>query len=88
MKYARIQDPTNISRREIDELIDEGNQVIVQFSKPQYTVDLLSELNELAKKHGSSLQVRFYSHPIDGFDAANLDSLSDVVSLSLDCLHR
>lgn len=87
MKQERIQNPGSVDRVEIEAKIAAGNHVIVQFSEPCYSQNLLSRLNNLCGEFGKNLEVRFYGHYRNHFDASIiLRYLPDVAALSVDCL--
>jgi hypothetical protein len=82
----RINDPKSISREEIDKIISDGKNPIIQFSEYSYSTPLLKEVNELCVIYGEELEIRFYGHYGDKFDAKILYHLPDVQNLSVDCL--
>ena len=88
MRQHRITDPDSIKPSEIKRLVEEGWRVIVQFSRSGYRVSLIEELNELSKVHGRGLEVRFFGHYSEQFDASVLETLPDAMCISVDCLTR
>ena len=58
-----------------------GKRVVIQFGSLSYTPDLLAELNEAAKLIGVDLEVRFWGHYSEQFDASILRFIPDVASL-------
>ena len=84
----RIIDPQRVTARDIQLILDQGSTPIVQFSIPGYSPELLQNLNKLCIEFGTRLELRFYGHYGDKFDAAALTYLPDVRVLSVDCLER
>ncbi|MBI3675999.1 MAG: hypothetical protein HY243_05220 [Proteobacteria bacterium] len=84
----RITDPQRVTARDIQLVLDQGSAPIVQFSTPGYSPELLRGLNQLCIEFGTDLELRFYGHYGDKFDAAALTYLPDVRSLSVDCLQQ
>jgi len=82
----RITDPKRISRAHIDEVLSRGISPTIQFSKRGYSARILKTLNKYCVEYGDKLEVRFYGHYSDAFDAAVLKHLPDVQWLSVDCL--
>lgn len=82
-KQTRVQNPGSVDRAVIESEIAAGNQVILQFEKPCYSVELLGKINNLCGELGKDLEVRFYGHK---FNASVLRFLPDVAALSVDCL--
>lgn len=85
-KHIRIQNPSTIDAMGIKQHVQSGNEVIVQFSEPNYDQGLLGTLNELCKELNDDLCVRFYGHHSGSFDCSVLQYLPDVKSLFVDCL--
>jgi hypothetical protein len=84
-----ITDPETISQSLISEVqtdVARGLMSVVQFSRPCYPTSSLIKLNELARTFGTGLQIRFFGHYDDGFDAATLRFLPEVRNLAVDCL--
>jgi hypothetical protein len=86
MKQERIQNPNSVERAAIETKIAAGNHVILQFDRPVYSSELLKKINNLCGELGKNLEVRFYGHYGDKFDASHLRFLPDVAALSIDCL--
>lgn len=87
MSYHRITDPSAINRSEIIKRIEDGHRVIIQFSKPSYSTQLLRELNELSKSLGREFEIRFYGHSGE-FDCSLLQYIPDAPSISIDCMTK
>jgi len=81
-----INNPQRIDAPLIKELLGQGKRVILQYSDSRYSGDDLLAINRLCETHDERLEIRFYSHIEEGFDAAVLLRLPAVKSLSLDCL--
>lgn len=88
MRVERINDPTKIEPKEITRILAGGAIPTLQFSRPGYSPHLLKKLNSLCRELGSQIEVRFYGHYREGFDAAVLSNLPDVQWLSVDCLSK
>jgi protein phosphatase 1 regulatory subunit 7 len=86
MRETRITDPDSIRPDELRSRHEAGEEVIVQFSKPCYSVAMLGQLNELCRHFEDRFKVRFYGHYKEGFDCASLQHLPSVRSLSIDSL--
>jgi hypothetical protein len=90
MRFHRINNPKSIDEEMIAALISSGAQeVVLQFvEEAHYNPSLLDAINNACTRFGSKLTVRFYGHYSNGgrFNCAWLRYLSDVRSLSLDCL--
>ena len=84
----RINDPSVVSSRDIQRILDGGRSPTVQFSRPGYSRRLLQSLNRLCIEFGAQLEVRFYGHYGADFDATALAELPDVRRLSIDCLEQ
>ena len=82
----RIDNPERIDSETIARQHRTGDEIIVQFSKPCYSGNLLRQINELCERFTSKFQVRFYGHYQGAFDCANLRLLPAVRSLAVDCL--
>ncbi|AMR33042.1 hypothetical protein A0256_17255 [Mucilaginibacter sp. PAMC 26640] len=87
-KQHRIQDPNVIDENAIASLLEEDNEVIIQFSSEVYDRHMLSKLNELAGKHDENLTIRFYGHHSSIFDCSIVNQIPEVKSLSVDCLRQ
>ena len=77
-----------VSREHLNEILGRGVNPTIQFSKPGYSPGLLQEINNLCSEYGENLEVRFYGHYSDTFDASVVRHLPDVHWLSVDCLMR
>jgi len=92
MRFHRIHNPKSIDEEVIAALISSGAQeVVLQFAEEtDYSPSLLDAINTACRRFGSRLTVRFYGHYSNGggFNGAWLRYLSDVRSLSLDCLRN
>lgn len=86
MNRNRINDPRRVDRRALSEIVTSGALPVLQFSKPGYTRELLQSINRLCAEFGDQLEVRFYGHYQEPFDASALRELRDVQRLSIDCL--
>jgi hypothetical protein len=82
----RINNPTAVSRREIDAILARGWRPTIQFVDSTASAGLLREVNQLAQHYGDRLEVRFYGHYTEAFDARVLEYLPDVQWLSVDTL--
>ena len=85
MIHYRINNPQTIDQAEIEKLAAKGRAVI-QFSTAGYPPDMLRELNSLARTLGRTLEVRFFGHHTEEFDASVLRFIPDAPCVSLDCL--
>jgi hypothetical protein len=92
MRFHRIHSPKSIDEEAIAALISSGVQeIVVQFAEEtDYSPSLLDAINNACRRFGSRLTVRFYGHHSNGsgFNCAWLRYLSDVRSISLDCLRN
>lgn len=92
MRFHRIHNPKSIDEEMIAALISSGTQeIVLQFAEEaDYSPSLLDAINTACKRFGSRLTVRFYGHYSNGggFNCSWLRYLSDVRSLSLDCLRN
>jgi hypothetical protein len=79
-------DGSKIDRATIADHITAGDRVIVQYAKSPYSTQELTLLNQLAKTHGRALEIRFYGHYSETFDASVLRLIPDAQSISIDCL--
>ena len=86
MLQNRITDPKKVSREHLNEVLERGIIPTIQFSKPGYSRRLLKQVNNYCAEYGDKLEIRFYGHYSDAFDAAILKHLPDVRWLSVDCL--
>lgn len=85
--HDRITNPQTIPSER--ELLDRpGNRLpVIQFSQPSYGEGQLEQVNTLCRSLGNKVEVRFYGHHSEPFDASVLRHLPDVRRLSIDCLH-
>jgi hypothetical protein len=88
MRQHRIDGSEDINPVSIAKHIDAGERVIVQFSKGCYSAQQLTLLNQLAKNHGRSFEIRFYGHYSEVFDASVLQWIPDAQCVSIDCLMK
>lgn len=88
MKQHRIDGSEDINPDSIGKYIDAGERVIVQYSKTVYSAQQLTLLNQLAKRHGRNLEIRFYGHYSESFDASVLQFIPDAQCVSIDCLMK
>lgn len=87
MIESRINDPESITTHDIERILHKGLlPPTVQFSGPGYTPALLRCINRLCVAFDKRLEVRFYGHSGQAFDASVLSHLPDVRWLSVDCL--
>lgn len=86
MITERITDPTAIETAEIETILESGRSVTIQFSNADYSPELLGEVNELCRTFGPRIEVRFFGHYGDCFDASVVSHLPNVRWLSIDCL--
>jgi protein phosphatase 1 regulatory subunit 7 len=82
----RLTDLASIEKAAIASILDAGDDVIVQFSKPVYSRGLLRKIDSLCALHGERVVVRFFGHYSDPFDFACLRDLPAVKVLTIDCL--
>ncbi|MEK5478672.1 hypothetical protein NYE70_17300 [Paenibacillus sp. FSL R5-0407] len=82
-----INDPATLDRAQIKQDLLEGNQVIVQFSHPDfYSGSILEEVDELCASLDENFGVRFYGHYSLSFDGRTLLRIPHVKMLNLDSL--
>lgn len=86
MRQHRIDGSEGVDPASIASHIAAGERVIVQYSKGPYSTQELTLLNRLAKTHGRQLEIRFYGHYFETFDASVLRLIPDARSVSIDCL--
>jgi hypothetical protein len=86
MIESRINNPSSINDRQVRAILEAGRSPTIQFSQSMYTPSLLRRLNDLCAEFGERLEVRFYGHHNEVFDAETLTRLPDVKWLSVDCL--
>jgi protein phosphatase 1 regulatory subunit 7 len=72
----------------IDEQINAGWEVIVQFAEASYNDKVLHHLNELCSRYDKNFAVRFYGHYSGSFDFNNLLKIPEVKNLYVDCLTK
>jgi hypothetical protein len=84
----RITDPRQVSREQLDDVLGRAAHATIQFSKPGYSHQVLQNVNDYCAEYGDKLEVRFYGHYSDTFDASILTRVPDVQWLSVDCLQR
>lgn len=84
----RIDNPQNITQEEIEEIISAGKNPIIQFSEACYSINLLKKIDGLCDIYKEELEVRFYGHYGQSFDANVLGYLPNVKNLSMDCLQH
>jgi hypothetical protein len=83
---GRTTDPSSIDDALIDQMIADGQAPIIQFRQKCYTAQMLAQIEGLCQKHGSQIEVRFFGHNFDYFDANTLDAIPSVQNLSVDCM--
>ncbi|MES2037260.1 MAG: hypothetical protein V4495_05440 [Pseudomonadota bacterium] len=89
MFYHRIESPQTINVTEIRNLISPGWRVVIQFgSTSSYTSELLAELNQAAKLIGPDLQIRFWGHYSEQFDASVLRFIPDAENIIIDGMNN
>jgi hypothetical protein len=82
----RIEPDSPDEWKEIEKLLADGDEVIVQFSKPkQYPAPRMKRLEELCQGYGPRVIVRFWYH-VKGFSGKTLQKLPSVAALVVDCL--
>jgi protein phosphatase 1 regulatory subunit 7 len=82
----RITNPADLA--DAKAFIANGDSVIVQFSNPNYTHQVLKELDAIALYHGNQIQIRFYGHYQSTFDFNVLKFIPNVSNLSVDGLSK
>ncbi|WNC68397.1 hypothetical protein RI845_17990 [Thalassotalea nanhaiensis] len=88
MKRQKIIDQSAIHSADIKSIIDSGEIPVIQFGIPDYSDQILIDVNELCIRHGELLKIRFYGHYGEHFDASCLEKLPNVRNLALECLHE
>ena len=83
---GRLNDPERVSGDQIKEILARKLLPTIQFSKPVTSPVLLKAVDKLCALFGDKLDVRFYAHYSDVFDASILKHLPNVRSLKIDCL--
>jgi len=81
-----INDPIELDRAQIERELRGGNQVIVQFSHPDYYGSILEEVDELCARLDENFGVRFYGHYSLSFDGHTLLRIPHVKTLHLNSL--
>ncbi|MFX3631828.1 MAG: hypothetical protein ACE3L7_07075 [Candidatus Pristimantibacillus sp.] len=81
-----INNPVALDRVKIKQDLLDGNQVIVQFSHPDYYGSMLEEVDELCARLDENFGVRFYGHYSLSFDGDTLLKIPHVKMLHLDSL--
>ena len=84
--YNRIIE--SLDERKIARSAAKGQISSIQFWQPNYQPPLLERIDGLCRKYGVHVQVRFYHHLKEGFDAAILRYLPSVQNLAVDCLEH
>ncbi|WP_137156295.1 leucine-rich repeat domain-containing protein [Rhizobium sp. FKL33] len=83
----RAIDPKSVSPSEVAAAVEKLGRLTIQFSRPEaYTPELLRSVNEACRMVRDGLEIRFYGHYGQSFDAKVLRHLPDVYNLSVDCL--
>lgn len=83
--FHLIDNPSKIDRLEIEKELKEYKVVVVQFSTPKYTDQMLAALDEICNKQEARFGVRFYGHYSKAFDANTVLKIPSVKNLSVDC---
>ncbi|MFD0717053.1 hypothetical protein [Paenibacillus sp. GCM10027626] len=81
-----INNPAELDRAQIEQDLRGGNQVIVQFSHPEFYGSILEEVDELCARWDENFGVRFYGHYSLSFDGHTLLRIPHVKMLQLNCL--
>ena len=81
-----INDPAALDRVQIEQDLRSGNQVIVQFSHPEFYGSILEEVDELCARWDENFGVRFYGHRSLSLDCHTLLRIPHVKMLHLNCL--
>ncbi|MBD8500950.1 hypothetical protein [Paenibacillus arenosi] len=81
-----INNPDALDRVQIKQDLRAGNQVIVQFSHPDFYGSILEEVDELCARFDENFGVRFYGHNSLSFDARTLLKIPHVKNLHLNSL--
>lgn len=88
MITERLTDPPKIDPAHVAGILASGKTATIQFSKPCYNAEILSQIDALCLQYGNVIEVRFYGHYSSIFDASHLALISNVQWLSIDCLMR
>lgn len=86
MITERITDPITIETAEIEAILASGRAATIQFSKADYSPELLAAVNELCRAFGPRIAVRFFGHYSEHFDACVVSHIPNVRWLAIDCL--
>ncbi|TQK53266.1 hypothetical protein FB479_11183 [Brevibacillus sp. AG162] len=81
-----INNPVVLDRVQIEQDLRDGNQVIVQFSHPEFYGSILEEVDELCARLDENFGVRFYGHYSLSFDGHTLLRIPHVKMLHLNSL--
>ncbi|SMF85614.1 hypothetical protein SAMN05661091_3078 [Paenibacillus uliginis N3/975] len=81
-----INNPVALDRVRIKQDLRDGNQVIVQFSHPDFYAFILEEVDELCARLDENFGVRFYGHYSLSFDGRTLLRIPHVKMLHLNSL--
>jgi hypothetical protein len=76
----------DINQRRVAESAATGRTTRIQFSEPSHNPALLEQIDGLCRVHGHRVEVRFFGHRKNVFDAGILKYLPSVQSLSIDCM--
>ncbi|MEK3748274.1 hypothetical protein NYE25_08520 [Paenibacillus sp. FSL E2-8871] len=85
-KRILINNPALLDRDLIERDLHDGNQVIIQFSHPDFYGSILEEVDELCARWNEDFGVRFYAHYSLSFDCHTLLRIPHVKMLHLDSL--
>ncbi|AIQ33089.1 MULTISPECIES: hypothetical protein [Paenibacillus] len=85
-KRILINNPATLDRIQMEQDLRSGNQVIVQFSHPEFYGTILEEVDELCARWDENFGVRFYAHYSLSFDCHTLLRVPNVKMLHLDSL--
>ena len=87
MGPERINNPKIVSAEGIRKSLASGSHVVVQFNQASsYSARLLGQLNDICQISSDTLEVRFYGHYREAFDAGVLKYLPNVKNLTIDSL--
>lgn len=81
-----INNPAALDRVQIKQDLRDGNQVIVQFSHPDFYGSILEEVDELCARLDENFGVRFYGHYSLSFDGRTLLRIPHAKMLHLNSL--
>lgn len=82
----RLNDIKSIDEASIAAAVGRSEQIIIQYSKPGYSRQLLTLLDSLCRQHGDRIEIRFYGHDGEAFDCRTLNALPHVQRLAVNCL--